>query len=132
MLPVKLYVGGSYQIIDQIGIGILSRTEYYKKRLREQLTLSANFSPLKFLSFSLSYTIMNNTYNNFGFGFSSRLGPFNLYMISDNIPLAYAVEQSSQMIIPYRAKVLNLRIGLNLAFGCGKVRKDLRDLPLIY
>ncbi len=132
MLPVKLYVGGSYQIIDQIGIGILSRTEYYKKRLREQVTLSANFSPLKILSFSFSYSIMNNTYNNFGFGFSSRLGPFNLYMISDNIPTAYAVEQESQMIIPYRARVLNLRVGLNLAFGCGKVRKDLRDLPLIY
>ncbi len=132
MLPVKLYVGGHYQIIDQIGIGILSRTEYYKKRLREQLTLSANFSPLKILSFSFSYSIMNNTYNNFGFGFSSRLGPFNLYMISDNIPTAYAVEQESNMIIPYRARVLNLRIGLNLAFGCGKVRKDLRDLPLVY
>jgi hypothetical protein len=132
MLPVKLYVGGSYQIIDQIGVSILSRTEYYKKRLREQVTLSANFSPLKILAFSFSYTIMNNTYNNVGFGFSSRLGPFNLYMISDNIPTSYAVEQSSQMIIPYRARIMNLRIGLNLAFGCGKVRKELRDLPLIY
>ena len=46
MLPLKLYVGGTYQVIDQIGFGILSRTEYHKKRLREQLTLSANFSPL--------------------------------------------------------------------------------------
>ncbi|MBN2275616.1 MAG: hypothetical protein JXR41_13995 [Bacteroidales bacterium] len=132
MLPVKLFVGGHYQIIDQIGVGILLRTEYYKKRLREQLTLSANFSPLEILALSLSYTIMNNTYNNFGFGLSSRLGPFNLYLVSDNIPMHYAVEQSSQMLIPYQARVMNLRIGLNLVFGCGEVRRKLRDLPLVY
>ena len=131
MLPVKAICRWHYQIIDQIGVGILSRTEYYKKKLREQLTISANFSPLKILSVSLSYTIMNHTYNNFGFGFSSRLGPFNLYLVSDNIPTSYALEQSSHIIIPYRAQVINPRVGLNLVFGnCTK--KEFRDLPLVY
>jgi hypothetical protein len=132
MLPVKLYLGGTYQIIDQISIGILSRTEYYKKRIREQLTVSANFRPLKILAASLSYSIMNNTFNNIGFGLSSRLGPFNFYLLTDNIPTSYAVEQSSNMVIPYRARNLNFRIGFNLVFGCGKVKKDIKDLPLIY
>ena len=132
MLPLKLYVGGTYQVIDQISFGILSRTEYYKKKLREQLTLSANLSPLRFLNFSFSYTLFNNTYNNFGFGFSSRLGPFSLYLISDNIPTGYAVEQSSGMVLPYDSRVLNLRIGLNLVFGCNKEKKKMADLPLVY
>jgi hypothetical protein len=132
MLPLKLYVGGTYQVIDQIGFGILSRTEYYKKRLREQLTLSANLSPLKILTFSFSYTLFNNTYNSFGFGFSSRLGPFNLYLISDNVPTGYAMEQSTGMIIPYDSRILNLRIGMNLVFGCRTVKKKLSDLPLVY
>jgi hypothetical protein len=132
MLPVKLYIGGTYQVIDQIGFGILSRTEYYKRKLREQLTLSANLSPLKILTFSFSYTLFNNTYNNFGFGFSSRLGPFNLYLITDNVPTGYAVEQSSGMIIPYDSRVLNLRIGMNLVFGCRKDKKKMGDLPLVY
>jgi len=132
MLPLKLYLGGTYHVIDQISFGILSRTEYYKKKLREQLTLSANLSPLKILTFSFSYTLFNNTYNNFGFGFSSRLGPFNLYLISDNIPTGYAVEQSSGMIFPYDNRVLNLRIGMNLVFGCNKEKKKMADLPLVY
>jgi hypothetical protein len=132
MLPVKLYVGGMYQVIDLIGFGILSRTEYYKRHLREQLTLSANFSPIKILTFSFSYTLFNDTYNNFGFGFSSRLGPFNLYFISDNIPTGYALEQSSGMILPYDNKILNIRLGLNLVFGCRQVKKKLNDLPLVY
>jgi hypothetical protein len=132
MLPLKLYVGGTYQVIDQVGFGILSRTEYYKKKLREQLTLSANLSPLKILTFSFSYTLFNNTYNSFGFGFASRLGPFNLYLISDNIPTGYAVEQSTGMIIPYDSRVLNLRIGMNLVFGCRKDKKKVSDLPLVF
>jgi hypothetical protein len=132
MLPVKLYVGGTYQVIDQIGFGILSRTEYYKKKLREQLTLSANLSPLRILTFSFSYTLFNNTYNNFGFGFSSRLGPFNLYLISDNVPTGYAVEQTSGLPLPYDSRVLNLRIGMNLVFGCNRNKKKIGDLPLIF
>jgi len=132
MLPLKLYVGGTYQIIDQISFGILSRTEYYKKKLREQLTLSANLSPLKILTFTFSYTLFNNTYNSFGFGFSSRLGPFNLYLISDNVPTGYAVEQTSGMPLPYDSRILNLRIGMNLVFGCNKERKKAGDLPLVF
>jgi hypothetical protein len=130
MLPLKLYVGGTYQVIDQIGFGVLSRTEYYKKRLREQLTLSANFSPLKILTFSLSYTLFNNTYNNFGFGFSARFGPFNMYLISDNISTHYVVDKSSHIILPYNNRVMNLRVGLNLVFGCRKDKK-VSDLPLV-
>jgi hypothetical protein len=132
MLPVKLYLGGTYQVIDQIGFGVLSRTEYYKKRLREQVTLSANFSPLKILTVSLSYTLFNHSYSNFGFGFSARFGPFNMYLVSDNIPTTYAVDASSSMILPYDSRILNLRIGFNLAFGCTKERKKSGDLPLVY
>jgi hypothetical protein len=131
MLPVKLYAGGTYQVMDQIGFGILSRTEYYKKRLREQVTLSANFSPLQILTFSLSYTLFNHTYNNFGFGFSARFGPFNLYLISDNISTHYAVDQSNHMILPYNNRVMNLRVGLNLVFGYHKDKKKAGDLPLV-
>jgi hypothetical protein len=131
MLPLKLYVGGTVQVIDQIGFGILSRTEYYKNRLREQLTLSANFSPLRIFTFSLSYTLFNNSYNNFGFGFSARFGPFNMYLISDNISTHYIVDNSTHMVLPYNNRVMNLRVGLNLVFGCLTEKKKASDLPLV-
>lgn len=132
MLPVKLYVGGTFQVIDWIGFGMLSRTEYYKNRLREQLTLSANFSPLRILTFSLSYTLFNNSYNNFGFGFSARFGPFNMYLISDNISTHYVVDNSTHMVLPYNNRVMNLRVGLNLVFGCLTDKKKASDLPLVF
>ena len=132
MLPLKLYVGGTYQVMDQIGFGILSRTEYYKNRLREQLTLSANFSPLRIITFSLSYTLFNNAYNNFGFGFSARFGPFNMYLISDNISTHYVVDQSTHVVLPYDNRVMNFRVGLNLVFGCLSEKKKASDLPLVY
>lgn len=132
MLPVKLFIGGTYKIIDQISIGILSRTEYFKNRFREQFTLSANFTPLKIFSATLSYSIMNNTYDNIGLGLSFRLGPFNLYLITDNLATSYVLEPSSKMIIPDQAKAVNFRIGMNLVFGCGKTSRGFKDLPLIY
>ena len=130
-LGAKLYLGGKYQIIDEISAGLLSRTEIFKGRIREQLTLSANFYPIKLVSASLSYSIMNKTFNNFGFGLSLKPGPFNIYLITDNIPLTFATEQSSGIPIPHKARSLNLRFGINFVFGCDKEKRITKDQPLI-
>jgi hypothetical protein len=130
-LGAKLYLGGRYQIIPEISVGLLSRTEIFKGRIREQLTLSANFYPIKLVSASLSYTIMNKTFNNFGFGLSLKPGPFNIYIITDNIPFNFAVEQSSGIPIPHKNRSLNVRFGFNLVFGCDKEKRKTKDQPLI-
>ncbi|UCH14312.1 MAG: hypothetical protein JSV22_14585 [Bacteroidales bacterium] len=130
-LGAKLYVGGKYQIIEEISVGLLSRTEIFKGRIREQLTLSANFYPFKEIAASINYSIMNNTFNNFGFGISFKPGPFNLYFISDNVPLTFAVEESSGVPIPYKSRTLNFRFGFNLVFGCDKEKTKMKDQPLI-
>ena len=127
----KLYLGGTYQIIEEISAGILLRSEMFKGRLREQLTISANFYPIKEVAASLSYSIMNRTFNNFGFGVSFKPGPFNLYIISDNIPLTFAVEQSSGAPIPNKTRTANIRFGINFVFGCDKEKRKTKDLPLI-
>ncbi len=130
-LAGKLYLGASYQIIEEIGAGILLRSEMFKGHLREQLTLSANFYPIKMVAASLSYSMMNRTFNNFGFGLSLKPGPFNIYVVSDNIPLTFAVEQSSNIPIPNKARTLNVRFGINFIFGCSKEKSKTKDLPLI-
>jgi hypothetical protein len=128
-LGAKLYLGGKYQIIEEISVGLLSRTEIFKGRIREQLTLSANFYPIKEIAASLSYSIMNRSFNNFGIGLSFKPGPFNIYIITDNIPLTFAVEQSSDFPIPHKTRALNFRFGFNLVFGCDK--QKVKDRPLI-
>ena len=131
-LPVKVYLGVKYQIIDEISVGLLSRSEIYKGRVRQQLSLSANFYPIKMFSASFNYTIMNRTFNNFGLGIALKAGPFNWYIISDNIPLVYARELSSNIILPHKARTVNFRMGFNLVFGCKKGKRLYKDLPLIY
>ena len=130
-LAGKLYLGASYQIIDEISAGILLRSEMFKGRLREQLTISANFYPIRLVSASLSYTMMNRTFNNLGFGLSLKPGPLNIYIITDNIPLTFAVEQSSGAPIPFNSRTLNFRFGINFIFGCNKEKMKTKDLPLI-
>ncbi len=128
----KLYLGARYQIIKQIGFGFLSRTEMIKGKLRQQFTLSTNFYPIKGFAASISYSIMNKTYNNLGFGISGRLGPLNLYLISDNIPLTYYKVKSSPAIIPVNTRTFNLRLGLNLVFGTNQQKKIMKDKPLVF
>ncbi len=131
-LPAKVYLGAKYDIIPEIGVSILSRTEIFKGRLREQLNLSVNFYPLKMVSATFNYAIMNRTFNNFGMGLALKAGPFNWYLISDNIPLVYARDKSSGVLIPYTARSVNFRVGFNLVFACRGGKKAFRDRPLIY
>ncbi|MFW6327489.1 MAG: DUF5723 family protein, partial [Bacteroidota bacterium] len=128
-LPTKIYLGGRYFLTEKVALGLLSRTEIKKGKLRESLTLSANFYPIKMFSATLSYSIMNNTYNNFGLGISTKLGPLNLYAVSDLVPYQFAPEpESGAPLIPLEAKSFNFRFGLNLMFGC---RQKIKDYPLI-
>ena len=132
MLNSKLLLGGKYMPTEKIGLGILSRSEIIRGRIRQKLTLSANFYPIKAFSATFSYSMMNYTYNNFGFGSSVKLGPLNLYMISDLIPMPWqmATEESTGLtIIPLKATAFNFRLGLNLIFGC-KAAKP-KDIPLV-
>lgn len=121
-LPAKLYLGAAFSVHPKINFGILSKTLFYPQNIREQVTVSANFHPFKVLNASISYSMMNSKYNNIGFGLSLTPGPFNFYLITDTGP--------SVGLWPYEARDINLRIGMNLVFGCMKKQKTF-DRPLI-
>lgn len=123
-LPTKLYLGAAFYPHPKISFGVLSRTEFYEKRLRQQFTGSANFYPIRMLSASFSYSVIEGTYKNLGFGLGLKAGPFNLYMISDTAP--------SAAFWPLDARYLNFKLGMNLVFGCRKIVKEkVYDKPLI-
>ncbi len=128
-IPAKIYLGGRYILNDNVSFGLLSKNEIYRSRLRPQLTASANLNH-NFISMSLSYTIMNRYFNHFGLGLNFKAGPFNMYFISDNIPLQFNMitNEETEFPVPYRFKTFNFRFGLNLMFGC----KGQIDRPSIY
>ncbi len=130
-LSTKIYLGGRYHLNNTFSFGVLSKTRIYRQKLQPQFTFSFNLND-KFISTSLSYSIMNNSYNNFGIGVNFKVGPFNLYLITDNVSLSYnmiTVEDNNTFPFPYNSKTFNMRLGLNLIFGC---KDPLRDKPLIY
>ncbi|MCF0207459.1 MAG: hypothetical protein HUK15_08525, partial [Bacteroidales bacterium] len=107
-LPSNVYVGATYQLHPKIGFGFLYHGEIYKKSFMQQFTLSANSNLTHWLSLHASWSLINNTVGNVGFGFSIRGAIFTWYAVTDNV---------LSMIWPQKAKTMNIRMGCNLTFG---------------
>ncbi|MGM0463640.1 MAG: DUF5723 family protein [Bacteroidota bacterium] len=131
-LPAKLYLAASYQPLDYLSLGVLSRTTM-GMGVRESLTLSGTLLAGDVLSTSLSYTMTNRSFNNFGFGFGVRGGPLQLYMVVDQIPASWIEFRENNgadvVTIPQRLDYINLRFGLNLLFG--RTNKRMADTPML-
>ena len=121
-LTPKAYVGAEFYLHPRISVGILSKTSFYPGNIREQVSLSANFRPLRMMSANFSYSVINGSYKNLGFGLGLRVRPFNMYIITDTGP--------SIALWPYEARNFNMRLGFNLVFGCPKKQKVF-DKPLV-
>ena len=108
-LPAKIYLGGTHDLNKRVNVGALSRTEIFNGKIQSSLTFSANARFFKNLSTTLSYSVINNSYNNIGFGLATKLGPTQFYVVSDNVMAA---------IKPNTAHLANIRFGINFLFGC--------------
>lgn len=122
-LPTKLYAGASFYVHPKISFGVLSRTEFYKKSVRQQFTMSANLYPIRMISTTFTYSIIEGSYKNLGVGLALKAFPFNFYIISDTAPSVY--------FWPTEANYINLRLGMNLTFGCKQKKAPKFDLPLV-
>jgi hypothetical protein len=110
-LNANVYVGATYEVAPFFDLGLLSRTMFYNKNVMQSFTFSTNFKPVKWFSGSLSYSVSNRQYTNFGVGMAVKAGPFQLYMLTDNL---------NAVFWPKNSRAIALQFGLNLSFGCGK------------
>jgi hypothetical protein len=101
------------------------------KQIREALTVSANLNLGNALSTSISYSAENYSYNNLGAGLAFRLGLLQFYLIADKIPVEWnkIVSNNSTTPLPDNWNTINLRLGLNLAFGNKGKKKN--DKPML-
>lgn len=124
-MPAKLYFGARYKVANRISLGALARADIFPHKIRPGLTLSANFKPFKFTAATISYSIVNNKYNNLGLGFTVHPGPVQWYFVSDNILGA--------ALFPADTRSVSIRMGCNFVLGVAKKdnkRKD-RSAPLM-
>lgn len=110
-IPVKVYIGGSYQINPNIQVGGLARARIYNSQASLSLTASGNAYWGDFFNLSASYSIIEGSYANLGLGVGLRGGPVQFYMVTDNVLTA---------VNPADASSLNLRFGLNFLIGYNK------------
>jgi len=124
-LNPKLLIGASFYPVEKIGFGLLSRTDFLNEKIAQQFTGSVNMTTGKFINLSLSYSYISSSFNNIGAGLSFNVGPFNMYLISDNI--------ISGALRPLHTRSLNLWFGLNLTAGWERAGKRARELdrPMI-
>ncbi len=122
LMGPNIYIGGNYQLSERVDFGVVSRTRFFAGEVHQSFTLSANTRPIPGVSFSASYSVMNRAYNNLGVGLGLRLGPFQVYTVSDII---------SAGLWPENTQAFNLRFGLNFVFGCNRRARILDDEPMI-
>ncbi len=136
MLSAKLNVGVDANFWDnRVGVGVVSNTRLYNSRLYEEVTLGAALRPCNWFNVAVSYSLVNNgKYSNIGAGLS--IMPYdgiNLTLAMDYIPTSYAyydVEDNGtthSYPVPYKAKGVNLALGLNIVWGTNKKKDSDKD-----
>ncbi len=136
-LPGLLTLGASYNVTDNLSLGVVSNTLLKAGNMRTSLMLSANANIGSSLSAGISYTAINRTFDNLGAGLAFRLGPVQIYTIADKIPIMFNKViipgdeggENINLLLPDKWNTLTLRIGMNLVFG-NKIKKR-SDKPMI-
>ena len=121
-LNCSLNIGAEYNILDdRIGFGLLSHTEFCNTMSYTELTASANFRPLHWLSASLSHTFLNrNRVGIFGCAVNIHPSGFNLFVGCDYTGFASASYKG--LSIPRNLKSFNIYAGIG--FNIGELRKQ--------
>lgn len=128
MLPTNINLAGEYHLTRAFSVGVLSSSRLIGKQIRESLTMSANLNLGTIFATSLSYTATNHRYDNLGAGVSLRLGWFQLYMMSDRIPVMWnriITDNSNDrygngpdsIVLPSYWNTIDFRMGMNMVFG---------------
>ena len=119
-LSTHVFAGINYAFNEKAFAGILVREQFFKDIMIPSATLSLNKQFGRHLTLALSYSALNRTYNNIGFGISTNAGPVQLYVVSDN---------ALGVIKPLDARTLNIHFGFNLLFGRSEKDRDHDKVP---
>lgn len=126
-LPGKMYLSGNYKLATNFYAGLLLFAEKFRGRFAPGVSASLHKEFGRRVSSSISYTISNSSYNNFGAGISLNFAPLQFYILGDNLLGApYALATKGE-INPYlnSMQYFNLRLGINFVFGREKTQEKL-------
>jgi len=118
-LPPMIYLTGMYNLTDKDKIGALLKADIFNGGIHPTVTLSYNKRFLNMFHAVGTYSVMNRSFLNVGFGLALQLTAFQFYVFNDNI---YG------LFFPTSARNTNIHFGFNFLFGY-KVKPP--EAPLI-
>ncbi|MDD5570448.1 MAG: DUF5723 family protein [Bacteroidales bacterium] len=122
-LGTKIYLTGIYQLDKMNKVGLMYRGEFFNKSYHSSVTLSMNNRLCRFLSASLSYSIVNRSYANIGGGICLNIWSWQIFAVTDNF---YG------MLFPETTKTANIFFGMNFVFGCRKYKPNYPQIQQEY
>jgi hypothetical protein len=115
-LTPRVLLGASLEMSRKININALWYNRFHQMKYQTGFMLSALARPLKYLETSMSWSYMNRSALNLGFGIAYGRSPLQIYIVSDNILAP---------LFPMDTKNVNLRFGLNIHLGCSVRNENL-------
>lgn len=113
----RVYANVTYKITKKLSVTAMVKFEKYIE-WRYAMMLGAQYKVGRVLSLTASTTYQ---YGNFtlGAGLMLKPGPFQFYIVTDNIPTTfYPLKVSgATYTVPLDLKMVNIRVGMNLVFG---------------
>lgn len=107
-LPTHIYLNGSYQLGTKTTATGLIHAQTFRGTVQPTFTAALNRRVTNHLSASLSYSMINQHFNNLGLGVAVHAGAVQFYMVSDNI---------IGTINPLGNHTTHIRFGFNLIYG---------------
>ncbi|MDR1344500.1 MAG: DUF5723 family protein [Tannerellaceae bacterium] len=114
ILHTTVNAGAEYEIIPDLSAGLLSST-YLGSNLGTELTLSANYNPvkLKWLSAALSYSFMYGEFNTVGAALHLAPSKIIHFFIAGD----YLMPNVNSQFLPVNSKSINVQLGLAIPIG---------------
>ena len=114
-LMSRAFASFNYHITPKHSFGALFHTRMWNGQMFNDYGINYVGRWGRFFQFTAGYSVINGTMHNVGVGFDMKLGPLQLYVLTENVMAAdYAMVQTS-----------DLRLGLNFTFyGRRKKNKE--------
>lgn len=135
----SVYLGVRYALDETLDFGLLSHTKFYDNHIRQDLLIVANYKPSRIFNLTATYSLLDQNKSKIGLGYSIRFGPFGMYMVMDDLSFfRYKLKDGKEDVLPMGLGIpssqnsYNLRFGINLQFGCNKIKKQMKDKPLLH
>ncbi|MDR9373947.1 MAG: DUF5723 family protein [Schleiferiaceae bacterium] len=114
-LARQIHAGVNWNINKKHSLGALYHARLWEGQTYHDLGLMYRAKLARWFQLTAGYSIINGTYNNVGLGFDLRLGPLQLYVLTDNLLGALQYQE---------AYTTSVNVGLNLAFYGKKDQED--------